>query len=166
MESDSVFALVEKILKPFSEVINQPDPNRIDVSVIPQKLKSAVKALFDANWGYLSAITGVDHPQKSSPDAGESNKNEEGHIEVMYHFCKGAVVLSLRVMLPYAHVIVPTICDLIPSATLYERELIEMFGVTIEGTPNPSRLLIPDEWPEGIYPLRKSFIGLSNPKKS
>ena len=55
--------------------------------------------------------------------------------------------------------LVPTICDIIPSATLYERELMELFGVTVEGTPDPARLVLPDEWPEGVYPLRKSFTG-------
>jgi Ni,Fe-hydrogenase III component G len=46
-------------------------------------------------------------------------------------------------------------------ATLYERELIEMFGITIEGTPNTDKLLLPDDWPAGVYPLRKEFTGFA-----
>ena len=39
----------------------------------------------------------------------------------------------------------------------FERELSEMFGVTVVGIPNPERLYLPDDWPEGVYPLRKDF---------
>ena len=39
-------------------------------------------------------------------------------------------------------------------------ELIEMFGFVIEDTPDPARLLLPDDWPDGVYPLRKAFEGL------
>ncbi|NMC80497.1 MAG: hydrogenase large subunit, partial [Chloroflexi bacterium] len=51
---------------------------------------------------------------------------------------------------------------LIPSATLYERELMEMMGVQLVGTPSSDRLLLPDEWPENVFPLRKSFTGLNS----
>ena len=34
-----------------------------------------------------------------------------------------------------------------------------MFGMTITGTPNTEKLLLPDDWPDGVYPLRKSFHG-------
>ena len=33
-------------------------------------------------------------------------------------------------------------------------------GFVIEGTPVPDRLVLPDDWPDGVYPLRKSFTGL------
>jgi Ni,Fe-hydrogenase III component G len=69
-------------------------------------------------------------------------------------------VLTIRVAAPYSDPYLPTICDLIPAATLYEREFIEMFGVILEGTPSTDRLLLADDWPVGIYPLRKSFTGL------
>jgi len=32
-----------------------------------------------------------------------------------------------------------------------------MFGITIPGLPNPDRLLLPDEWPDAVFPLRKDF---------
>jgi Ni,Fe-hydrogenase III component G len=32
---------------------------------------------------------------------------------------------------------------------------MEMLGVKIENHPNPKRLFLPDDWPEGEYPLRK-----------
>jgi Ni,Fe-hydrogenase III component G len=123
-----------------------PESNRIDLTVAPARLLDSIQPLVEAHWGYLSAVTGLDHgPQ-------------DGHLEVLYHFCQKAAVLTLRVTLPRDGPVVPSICGLIPSATLFERELMEMFGITCEGTPDARRLFLSDDWPEGVYPLRKDYI--------
>jgi Ni,Fe-hydrogenase III component G len=123
-----------------------PEPGRIDLIVDPARLVECVGALAAAKWGYLSAITGLDlGPQ-------------DGHLEVLYHFTQKAAVITLRVTLPRDGAVVPSICGVIPSATLFERELMEMFGVVCEGTPDPRRLFLSDDWPAGVYPLRKDYI--------
>jgi Ni,Fe-hydrogenase III large subunit/Ni,Fe-hydrogenase III component G len=44
------------------------------------------------------------------------------------------------------------------SATLFEREIKEMFGIEPKGNPDLRRLNLHGEiWPEGVYPLRKDF---------
>ncbi|MDO8661846.1 MAG: NADH-quinone oxidoreductase subunit C [Candidatus Omnitrophota bacterium] len=44
------------------------------------------------------------------------------------------------------------------SASLFEREIWEMFGVEPKGHPDLRRLRLHDEvWPKGNYPLRKDF---------
>ena len=46
----------------------------------------------------------------------------------------------------------------IHSATLFEREIWEMFGIEPKGNPDLRRLNLHDEvWPQGNYPLRKDF---------
>jgi NADH:ubiquinone oxidoreductase subunit C len=114
--------------------------------ITPDDLLDAVQILFDARWGYLATITGTDLGAES------------GQMEVLYHFCEGAAVLTLCVMVDRATAVVPTVCRIIPSASFYERELSEMFGITVHQTPNTDRLFLPDEWPVGVYPLRKDFI--------
>jgi NADH-quinone oxidoreductase subunit C len=49
----------------------------------------------------------------------------------------------------------PTISDLYATANWHERETMEMFGVDVEGHPQPVKLLLPEPF-EG-YPLRKDF---------
>lgn len=146
------------MIRPWVKEERNPQPNRLDVVIGREDLLAVVEALKNARWGYLSAITGMDRPATSTP---ESAEQQEGAIEVLYHFCERNNVLTLRVNVPYGDASLPSICNILPSATLFERELSEMFGVNIMGTPDPSRLLLPDNWPNGVYPLRKSFTGFS-----
>ncbi len=141
--SEAALEVAGALLSPWSAESTNPAPERLDVSIAAEHLVEAVQALATARWGYLAAITGLD----PGPATGE--------LEVLYHFCSGPAVLTLRVRIPRSGATVPTVCGVIPSATLFERELIEMFGVTVEGTPDPSRLFLPEEWPDGIFPLRK-----------
>jgi Ni,Fe-hydrogenase III component G len=32
-----------------------------------------------------------------------------------------------------------------------------MLGITFVGTPNTDKLFLPDNWPMGVFPLRKDF---------
>ena len=49
----------------------------------------------------------------------------------------------------------PTLFDLWPGSEVMEREVFDMFGVTFDGHPDPSRILMPEDW-EG-HPLRKDY---------
>lgn len=53
------------------------------------------------------------------------------------------------------------------SASLFEREMKEMFGLEPAGNPDLRRLNLHDEvWPHGFYPLRKDFIPPSRAEKA
>ena len=157
MDSEGLIQTAVELLAPWTLKVNRPEENRVDVFVAPDHLKDAVKAIVRAQWGYFSALTGLDQPPAEEGAT-------EGTIEALYHFCRGPVVLSIRTSVPYSNPVIESICDVIPSATLYERELMEMFGVVMPGTPSTDRLLLADDWPEGVYPLRKSFTGFGEQK--
>jgi NADH:ubiquinone oxidoreductase subunit C len=145
MNIENALETAEILLKPWTAETNAPAANRLDIVIVAADLVPAVRALQQARWGYLAAITGLDY----GPEA--------GRFEVLYQFCEGPSVLTLRVTIERETAVIPTLCDLIPSASYFERELSEMFGITVEGTPNTDHLFLPDEWPEGVYPLRKDF---------
>lgn len=178
MDYAEKLALAEELLRPWSGVVTHPSPERVDVTIPDRSLKAAVKALVEASWGYLAAITGLDHPGTTQPapeelrwqrlsEEGETApgvEDREGTLEVLYHFCNGACVLTLRVTnIRYTFPVLNSICGVIPMATLYERELSEMFGIKVVGTPVVDKLLLSDDWPDGVFPLRKSFDHLPEP---
>jgi Ni,Fe-hydrogenase III component G len=149
MNMENNLQTAESLLSSWTIKKDNPAANRLDLIVEAADLTAAVHTLQQSNWGYLAAITGLD----LGPEAGQ--------MEVLYQFCEGAAVLTLRVMIDRESAVIPTVCGLIPSASFFERELGEMFGITVEGTPNTDRLFLPDEWPVGVYPLRKDFQGNS-----
>jgi NADH:ubiquinone oxidoreductase subunit C len=50
---------------------------------------------------------------------------------------------------------VPTVVPVWPTADWHEREAWDLFGIEIEGHPNPTRILMDEDW-EG-HPLRKDY---------
>lgn len=52
---------------------------------------------------------------------------------------------------------IASITPLVPGANWAEREARDMVGVHPIGHPDPRRLVLPDDWPEGVHPLRKDF---------
>lgn len=161
-----ILQAAQTILQPWTISTATPEENRLDVVIDAKDIKAATKAILDNKLGYLAAITGLDAPEYEVVE-GSTTKTpiaDKGQVEVIYHFCEGPVITSLRILLPYDHSEMDTICDVLPSASLYERETMELLGVNFIGTPSTDRLLLPDNWPDGVYPLRKAFTGLSNEK--
>jgi NADH-quinone oxidoreductase subunit D len=145
MKLDQILQKSEETLAPWAKETTRPEPNRVDVTMEPGDLAAAGAALRREKWGYLAAITGLDQGV------------EADKVEALYHFCEGPVVTTLRVQLPRKGGVVPTLYQDYPVASFFERELGEMYGVTVEGTPDTSRLFIPDDFPDGIYPMLKDF---------
>src|SRR5512134_697934 len=136
----------DELLAAWNKEVTHPETNRMDAVIAADDLRPAVKALHDAHWGYLSAITGLD----LGADAGQ--------MEALYHFCNGPAITTLRVRTPRTEdAAVPTIEDIIPPAMFFERELHETVGFKIVGAKTSERLFIPDDWPEGVYPMRQDF---------
>ncbi|WP_158385462.1 NADH-quinone oxidoreductase subunit C [Candidatus Nitrososphaera evergladensis] len=55
------------------------------------------------------------------------------------------------------HLTFPSIALHIPSAALYEREIKDMFGIWPDGNPDTRPLVLHEQWPEDVHPLRKDF---------
>jgi len=65
--------------------------------------------------------------------------------------------ITATIKIPKSSLKVPTITDLIPGAIFYEQEVHDMLGVIFEGHPDLSPLVVPENWPEGVHPLRKDY---------
>jgi Ni,Fe-hydrogenase III component G len=123
--------------------LSNPGVRRIFVKVAPRDLLPAITLLRDKyDCAYLATISGVD----------------KGDVfEFLYHFASPVANINLRTEFPKSEPRIASICAVIPGAVLYERELQDMFGVLVEGLPDPRPLVLPDDWPAGNYPLRKDW---------
>ena len=81
----------------------------------------------------------------------------EPRFEVLYllHSIARNIRLKIKVALPGADPIVPSVTPVCEGANWYEREAFDLFGVRFEGHPNLQRILLPEGW-EG-HPLRRDF---------
>ncbi|HEX8991306.1 MAG TPA: NADH-quinone oxidoreductase subunit C [Anaerolineales bacterium] len=148
MSTDEILDLAESIVKSWdwATEASRPHPDRLDVKVkVVKELIPIIVGLRVKRLGYLSAIVGMD----LGPE-----KNE---LEVLYFFCPESAVISLRVRIPREGASLPSLSEIIPSAEVFERELREMFGIEIVGLHTTEHLYLPDDWPDGIHPLRKDF---------
>jgi Ni,Fe-hydrogenase III component G len=73
---------------------------------------------------------------------------------VNYIFTGGPVVI-LQVRVNREHPEVPSLSNAIPGAMVYEREIYDLFGINPVGHPDLRRQAVPEDWPAGVYPLRK-----------
>jgi|SRR5579859_540047 len=147
--NEAILQTAVELLAAYQPAPDRPEPNRLDVKLAPADLLLAVTRLNDAHWGYLAAITGID-PGAST-----------GVLEVLYHFCHGPLVVTLRVRVPREAPALPSIGGVLACAGLMERELSEMLGVEISDIPYGDHLFLPDDWPAGVFPLRKEPLPAS-----
>ncbi len=111
-----------------------------------------------ATEGYMSVIdvTAVDyseHPGRTDLPPEVTPERFELVVTLISHTQPGRIRLRLQV--PADDPTVPTLFDLFPGTEALEREVADMFGITFEDHPDPSRILMPSDW-EG-HPLRKDF---------
>ena len=91
--------------------------------------------------------------------AGIDRRSGEGCFSVTHIFSrdKDKQFICLRADVPENAAKVASITPWVAAANWSEREFQDMIGVTAEGHPDPRRLVLADDWPDGVYPLRKDF---------
>jgi Ni,Fe-hydrogenase III component G len=78
-------------------------------------------------------------------------------IEILYHwaFDRLGLVVTLCTRLPREDPQIASLAGICKATEWIEREMNELLGIRFPGHPDPRRLLLPDDWPEGRYPLRR-----------
>jgi NADH:ubiquinone oxidoreductase subunit C len=114
---------------------------RVFAVVDRERYKEAIRALASVGLDFLEAITGL--------DAGD-------HFEVIAHVGRD-VSVAVKAIVSKDDPRIDSIVDVFKGAEIYEREVWEMLGVTFEGNPQLRRVFLPEDWPKGVYPLRKEF---------
>lgn len=124
--------------------IFEKSPKRAYVEIKPESLVSVATYVFKDLGARFNIASGVD---------------VRHHMEILYHFTIEEInfLISLRVKLDKSHLEIDSLAPVFEGANWIEREMNEMFGITFKGHPDMRRLLLPDEWPEGVYPLRRDY---------
>ena len=81
-------------------------------------------------------------------------------FEVLYHYSNdqsGCVVTLKAIIGDRENPAIESITPLLPAAEWTEREIYDLFGIDFKNHPNLKRLILSDEWPKGVYPLRKEL---------
>lgn len=102
----------------------------------------------------LSAMTAVDYWPQEQP---------RFHVIYQLSSLTNNLTLQLRVPVNADQLTLPTATGVFQSANWREREIMDMFGLTFEGHPDPRRILMPSDW-DG-HPLRKDYpLGYEEPQ--
>ncbi|MCL1846742.1 MAG: NADH-quinone oxidoreductase subunit C [Coriobacteriia bacterium] len=98
----------------------------------------------DLGFNMLCTVSGL--------DAGEE-------FQLIYHIAHDCgIVINARVSAPADNPVFDTATNIYKGGVLYELEARNLFGLTILGIPEDIRYPLPENWPQGEYPLRKSWV--------
>ncbi len=88
----------------------------------------------------------------------DDTRADSGVFQLYYVFALDAQhgFLILRVAVDGEQPRFLSLTNAVPAANWQEREVQDLFGIKLEGHPNPRRCALHDDWPE-VFPLRKDF---------
>ncbi len=126
------------------ERVKIPRPRRIFVEVAPGEFKKVFEfAINELGFKHLCTITGLDEVEKFS---------------LIYHLAKeNGILVNIKVSVPHDNPQVDSITSYFPSAEIYEREVVDLFGFQVNGLPEGLRYPLTDDWPTDEHPLRKDW---------
>jgi len=122
----------------------EKSPKRVYIQIQPDAIVRLAQYLFKEIRARFIIASGVD------------GRNQ---MEILYHFTVEEInlVISLRVILPKTKLEIASLTSVFTAAHWIEREIHELLGINFVGHPKLKRLLLPEDWPEGVYPLRKDY---------
>jgi NADH-quinone oxidoreductase subunit C/D len=148
--------ILRELKEKFGEELITPQNTRDDVPTAWLPRASAhevlryLKTAARQPYGMLYDLTAIDERNRQN-----RHEQPDSDFTVVYHllsFDRNTDV-RLKVALQGESPSIPTITDLWRMADWYEREMWDMFGISVDGHPHLRRILMPPTW-EG-HPLRK-----------
>ena len=133
----------EKFADDIIEVLDKT-PTRVYIEVKPESITKVAGHIFKDLGARFNIASGMDTRQ---------------HIEILYHFILEDInlLISLRVKLPRDKAEIDSLVSVFEAANWIEREMHELLGIKFKGHPDMRKLLLPDDWPEGTYPLSADY---------
>lgn len=119
-------------------------PKRVYVEIRPDSIVQVASYIFKDLKARFNTASGVDLRY---------------HMEILYHFLIEDInlLISLRVKLQKQKLEIDSLSPIFEGSSWIEREIHEILGINFRGHKDLRRLLLPDDWPEGVYPLRRDY---------
>ena len=144
MTQDEILQALVKKFAFLEGKIRAPRARRIIIDDITANFDEVFDySIKDLEFSILLTITGMDEGER---------------IAFIYHVARvDGNILSIKISAPKSEAVIKTIIPKFFSADIYERELVDLLGVRVEGLPEGNRYPLSDDWPKGEYPLRKDW---------
>ena len=114
-----------------------------------------IKALDDDGYTMCADLTGVDYLEHMGRPLPDGIVGERFEVVVNLLDLNERRRLRIRVQVPEAELTLPSLFDLYPGSEAMERETFDMFGISFDGHPDLTRILMPEDWVG--HPLRKDY---------
>ncbi|MCP4129561.1 MAG: Fe-S-binding domain-containing protein [bacterium] len=87
------------------------------------------------------------------------NIERDGTLRLIHAFAfdKDGLFVKIRTGVPVDNPEIDSITPDIPNAGWSEREYIDLLGMKFTDHPKPKKLVLADDWPAGVYPMRKDI---------
>ncbi len=140
--------------------IERQTEDQVTITVDRNDLPEAVRMLYYDMGGWLSNMIPNDERQLNgnfalyyviSMEGGKMTPEDELPQEQKCW-------ITVKTYIPANDPTFPSVTCKVPAAVWYEREAFDMFGLKAVGLPDPRRLVLSDDWPEGLHPLRKDAM--------
>ncbi len=125
----------------------EPIPDQLWVEVKPEAVVQAVEILHRQTTARYLVSVGSD----------ERDIKKRFAVYHLFTFDKDHFFVTLDVTADPHTPKVPSITNIIAGANWSEREIRDLLGIQFPGHPDPRRLILADDWPAEVYPLRKEF---------
>ena len=125
----------------------------IELNYLPDIVETAYYRL----GGWLSTVVGSDERALNGHFAVYYVLSIEGDVADGGRSSDKAYVV-IRALIPPHKPEFPAVSPRVPAAVWYEREVRDMFGLQPIGMQDKRRLVLPDDWPADLHPLRKDAM--------
>jgi len=122
--------------------------NQINIWINKKDVKDVCDYIFNNMKGRFVITAGTDYREESDKEFLVSHEFSlaEDHLFVIVHNLISEKELEIDSITPN-----------VPAAGWAEREVQDLLGIKMINHPDPRRLAVADDWPEGVYPFRKDF---------
>src|SRR5512140_1176898 len=129
-------------------------PEQVTLTVELNSLPEIVETAYYRLGGWLSTVVGSDERALNGHFAVYYVLSVEGGEGDVQEVDEKAYVV-IRALIPPHQPEFPAVSPRVPAAVWYEREIRDMFGLQPVGLLDERRLVLPDDWPADLHPLRK-----------